>query len=200
MLLWHYFSKLTEFIMISLRRLRLPRMRKRRLLIFIIAVVVFYFVDLFGLISELSQLKKSGGNLRHDRSFSKDKDNSKPPSAIEQISSHVKVEHELRTHGSVFRCKFSKKLISSDKVNDDYCDCPEDGADEFLTEACDNAVFHCKSSKTGFPSKIVSAWVNDGICDCCDGSDEWQEKTLISLPYNLQKKVGRYVSPCPKLC
>ncbi|KAL7642759.1 UNVERIFIED_CONTAM: hypothetical protein RMT77_006047 [Armadillidium vulgare] len=186
--------------MLNIRRLRIPRMRKRRLLFFIIAVVIFYFVDLFGLISELSQFKIPGSNPRHDRSFSKDKDNNKPPSVIEQINSKVKVEHESRTHGSVFKCKLSNKLISSDKVNDDYCDCPEDGADEFLTEACDNAVFHCKSSKIGYPSKIVSAWVNDGICDCCDGSDEWQEKTLISLSFNLQKKVQRYVSPCPKLC
>lgn len=66
-------------------------------------------------------------------------------------------------------------------VNDDYCDC-QDGSDEPLTSACSHllletapggfngvpVLFSCKSGGQVFPSVMV----NDGICDCCDGSDE----------------------------
>ncbi|CAD5111144.1 DgyrCDS481 [Dimorphilus gyrociliatus] len=61
--------------------------------------------------------------------------------------------------------------IERDKINDDYCDCP-DGSDEPGTSACSNGIFFCENK--GFvPTKLVSSRVNDGICDCCDGSDEY---------------------------
>ncbi|QPG73986.1 hypothetical protein FOA43_001303 [Brettanomyces nanus] len=64
-------------------------------------------------------------------------------------------------------------VISFDRVNDDYCDCP-DGSDEPGTSACSNGKFYCANE--GFkPHYIPSSWVNDGVCDyqsCCDGSDE----------------------------
>jgi len=28
------------------------------------------------------------------------------------------------------------------------------------------------------PRNIPSSRVNDGICDCCDGSDEWKNESL----------------------
>ncbi|KAH3658947.1 hypothetical protein OGATHE_006673 [Ogataea polymorpha] len=63
--------------------------------------------------------------------------------------------------------------ISFDKINDDYCDCP-DGSDEPGTSACSLGRFYCANE--GFrPSYLPSYKVNDGICDydlCCDGSDE----------------------------
>ncbi|KAJ6636235.1 Glucosidase 2 subunit beta, partial [Pseudolycoriella hygida] len=31
---------------------------------------------------------------------------------------------------AMFKCMMSKELIPIEKVNDDYCDCPEDGSDE----------------------------------------------------------------------
>ncbi len=59
-------------------------------------------------------------------------------------------------------------------VNDDYCDC---GSDEPSTAACSGAsfrefaAFKCKNH--GFKAiSIPSGHVGDGVCDCCDGSDE----------------------------
>eukprot|EP00946_MAST-07B_sp_MAST-7B-sp1_P001389 g1389.t1 len=65
-------------------------------------------------------------------------------------------------------------------VNDDYCDCP-DGSDETETSACAHlwpldgevtrSTFRCIN--TGHISAdIPVARVADGICDCCDGTDE----------------------------
>lgn len=60
--------------------------------------------------------------------------------------------------------------ISFDRVNDNYCDCP-DGSDEPGTSACSNGYFYCAGSGNFLPSR----YVDDGVCDydlCCDGSDE----------------------------
>lgn len=64
-------------------------------------------------------------------------------------------------------------IISFDKINDDYCDCP-DGSDEPGTSACPNGKFYCEN-KGHFGQYIDSYKVHDGVCDyeiCCDGSDE----------------------------
>ena len=61
-------------------------------------------------------------------------------------------------------------------VNDDYCD---NGDDEINTSACsgykNNIItkpsFIC-FNKEYYIEKIYNSRVNDGICDCCDGSDE----------------------------
>lgn len=79
---------------------------------------------------------------------------------------------------SAFRCLNGNGEISWSRVNDDYCDCPEDGSDEPATNACEKGRFYCRFQKRhqtgrGGYTSIPSAWVNDGVCDCCDGSDEW---------------------------
>ncbi|XP_053681906.1 uncharacterized protein LOC128732636 isoform X2 [Sabethes cyaneus] len=81
---------------------------------------------------------------------------------------------------TTFRCLRGGRTreVSWDRVNDDYCDCPEDGSDEPSTNACAQGRFYCRFQKRhltgrGGYTSIPSAWVNDGICDCCDGSDEW---------------------------
>lgn len=79
---------------------------------------------------------------------------------------------------AAFRCLSSTRHVSWARVNDDYCDCPEDGSDEPGTGACDRGRFYCRFQKRhatgrGGYTSVPSGWANDGVCDCCDGSDEW---------------------------
>uniref|UniRef100_A0A2M3ZL09 Putative glucosidase ii beta subunit-like protein n=1 Tax=Anopheles braziliensis TaxID=58242 RepID=A0A2M3ZL09_9DIPT len=95
-----------------------------------------------------------------------------------------------------FRCLQTGRELSWDRVNDDYCDCPEDGSDEPSTSACTNGRFYCRFQKRhrtgrGRDRSIPSGWVNDGVCDCCDGSDEW----LPTGGGNLAP-----LRPCPNSC
>ncbi|XP_057318949.1 glucosidase 2 subunit beta [Microplitis mediator] len=70
-----------------------------------------------------------------------------------------------------FSCLDGSRIITFDKVNDDYCDCG-DGSDEPGTAACSNGFFFCENP--GHKSRYIpSSLVNDGICDCCDASDEY---------------------------
>ncbi|EDS35320.1 conserved hypothetical protein [Culex quinquefasciatus] len=79
---------------------------------------------------------------------------------------------------AAFRCLSSTRHVSWARINDDYCDCPEDGSDEPGTGACDRGRFYCRFQKRhatgrGGYTSVPSGWANDGVCDCCDGSDEW---------------------------
>lgn len=60
-------------------------------------------------------------------------------------------------------------------INDDYCD-TLDGLDEDQTSACSNiehVYFTCiHDSNPMLKKKIPTSRVADGVCDCCDGSDE----------------------------
>lgn len=73
--------------------------------------------------------------------------------------------------GPVIWCRDQSKRFSVDRLNDDFCDCP-DATDEPGTSACPNGMFFCKNQKQ-LPLWVFSSRVNDGICDCCDGSDEY---------------------------
>ena len=61
-----------------------------------------------------------------------------------------------------------------------------DGSDEPGTSACPNGRFHCLN-KGHKPMDVLSSRVNDGICDCCDGSDEWDSRVTCT---NSCKEVG----------
>ncbi|MGH0147150.1 UNVERIFIED_CONTAM: hypothetical protein FKN15_010247, partial [Acipenser sinensis] len=47
------------------------------------------------------------------------------------------------------------------------------------TAACPNGTFHCTSA--GYrPVNVPSSRVNDGICDCCDATDEYTSGTVCA--------------------
>lgn len=55
--------------------------------------------------------------------------------------------------------------LTSENINDDYCDCDVDGVDEDLTSACSflkNTKFTC-INKDDIPREIHSSRVYDGV-------------------------------------
>ncbi|XP_014214706.1 glucosidase 2 subunit beta [Copidosoma floridanum] len=97
-----------------------------------------------------------------------------------------------------FNCINNKVEIDFVKINDDYCDCLEDGSDEPGTNACSNGKFYCEMTSKTFPYKVPSYQVNDGVCDCCDGSDEWME---VFVPDTSNKEHLTYRSTkCKNQC
>ncbi len=76
--------------------------------------------------------------------------------------------------------------LAMESLNDNYCDCA-DGSDEPLTSACSGyslsrvqvRSFVCHRSGGGVPTvRLFASRVGDGVCDCCDGSDEFSDKGL----------------------
>lgn len=131
-------------------------------------------------------------------------ENAKNNQTLNHVSSYhipLDMSNSLKHSKHNFQCKSSGVSIEYSKLNDNYCDCPEDGSDEPLTNACENSVFYCLKQKKGFMSILPAGFVNDGICDCCDGSDEWAGHTAINpLPRDTQKKLHLHHPPCPDLC
>ncbi|OWK11882.1 PRKCSH [Cervus elaphus hippelaphus] len=84
--------------------------------------------------------------------------------------------HHFYDESKPFTCLDGSASIPFDQVNDDYC-----------TAACPNGSFHC--TNTGYkPLYISSRWVNDGVCDCCDGTDEYNSGIVCE---NTCKEKGR---------
>ncbi len=57
-------------------------------------------------------------------------------------------------------------------MNDNFCDC---GNDETRTGACASEPFVC-ANEGALAKAVHASLVGDGVCDCCDGSDEWNTK------------------------
>ena len=98
------------------------------------------------------------------------------------------------------------------RVDDGYCDCPHDGSDEVGTGACAGsmdgmwaglaprllpsddgaavppAAFACRQQPT---LRLPLSRLNDGVCDCCDGSDEATDPSLASASMR---------GSCPDIC
>ena len=77
---------------------------------------------------------------------------------------------------------------SISELIDDYCDT---GSDEPYSNACTTQQYKFRCINTGYISHdIPLSYVKDGICDCCDGSDEYNydqqftAATSIHIPYN----------------
>ncbi|XP_061375421.1 glucosidase 2 subunit beta [Gastrolobium bilobum] len=96
----------------------------------------------------------------------------------------------------VIKCKDGSKSFLRDRLNDNFCDCP-DGTDEPGTSACPAGKFYCRNLGSK-PQFIVSSHVNDHFCDCCDGSDEYDG--IIHCPNtcvmggNVEYIIGNYNS------
>lgn len=65
--------------------------------------------------------------------------------------------------------------LGSSVDDDDFCDDTRNGSDESFSSACSgyvgNSAVTCKD-KRFVSMKVFSSRLNDGVCDCCDGSDE----------------------------
>ena len=77
------------------------------------------------------------------------------------------------------------KIIDINDFNDDFCDCIRTGYDEPGTSACNIGKFACNKALIE-PFEIYSSMVNDGICDCCDGSDEYSTKAKCNDTCQIQ--------------
>ncbi len=74
---------------------------------------------------------------------------------------------------SLFVCVSSSLSVVKD---DDYCDDTINGADEMQSSACSGIasspnLFKCKGGSL-MKQLVFTSRVNDGVCDCCDGTDE----------------------------
>lgn len=86
--------------------------------------------------------------------------------------------------GAYLRCNRNTTAVPPTRVNDNYCDCAEDGLDEPSTSACAHVPtppsFWCENGGLT-PAFIPTSRVGDGVCDCCDGADEQGHSSRISI-------------------
>ncbi|XP_055923107.1 uncharacterized protein LOC129953734 isoform X1 [Eupeodes corollae] len=120
---------------------------------------------------------------QHSELSSTEKNSSEPIKIIRGIRLFDYDAYKPNFEGK-FQCLDGSKAIPFVQVNDEFCDCITDGSDEPSTNACEVGKFYCKYQKRHITGRgrdvyIPSSRVNDGICDCCDGSDEW---TTVECP------------------
>jgi hypothetical protein len=85
-------------------------------------------------------------------------------------------------------CMLQYLRASSDIKDDDFCDNLSNGSDELHTSACSGLsntpnYFKCTGGMTALTKQLIpTSRVNDGICDCCDGSDEQSNTITTNCP------------------
>lgn len=103
-------------------------------------------------------------------------------SAVFGVPQRYKRHFEKAKETGLFHCLSGGQVVNFSQVNDDFCDCV-DGSDEPGTAACASLAgdavrklpedwkFDCvdRTTDQSFPHTVI----NDGFCDCCDGSDEY---------------------------
>ncbi|OQR69085.1 hypothetical protein BIW11_12485 [Tropilaelaps mercedesae] len=114
--------------------------------------------------------------------------------------------HFYWRHGTkYFECGGSRRsgdFVDWSAVNDDYCDCGSGVGvnDEPATGACRETHFVCTQDQM---ASVPSSRVNDGICDCCDGSDEWDNQRVpefARISKEQQHHLGVFQTPCDNRC
>ncbi|KAH3743169.1 Glucosidase 2 subunit beta [Pelomyxa schiedti] len=94
-------------------------------------------------------------------------------SQLRGVAPNKRSVYEKFLESEEFTCMSGGKAttFAASRINDDYCDCTDDAFDEPGTPACSGGKFWC-TNKGFVGSYISSGFVDDGFCDCCDGSDE----------------------------
>ena len=83
-------------------------------------------------------------------------------------------------------------VLNLNQINDNYCDCVDDGIDEPGTSACSHTLQEFYCANIGAQSKYIhTSYVNDNICDCCDGSDEYDSQ--VTCPNNCYEHGQQYI-------
>ena len=122
---------------------RLPYFIRRRISPqqspFILVAILALFVFIFQFLSLIFQESEDEKILRHleNRRLSR-----KPVSNVLGIEPKMQRFYTPNTE-NMFQCINSKIFIPFEWVNDDFCDCTEDGSDEPATGACQNSKFYC---------------------------------------------------------
>ena len=122
---------------------RLPYFLRKRitpqqspfLVVVALALLVIFLQTLSILTSEPSDLK----NLRNVEAKLKRKPSLSKIIGVDSKSRYLYVPNE----DNLFKCMSSDKMIPFEWINDNFCDCDQDGSDEPGTEACQNGRFYC---------------------------------------------------------
>ena len=106
-------------------------------------------------------------------------------------SLHTKYKQAINESNKTFHCFDGKKSIELSRLNDNFVDCA-DGSDEPGTSAFPGGSFYCANN--GSKPDFISKWkVDDGVCDCCDCSDEIDDHIKVDTCESNEKKRNQLI-------